>query len=96
MLYCAKKYHQHILDIDSALSAADFNLLATAAGISDFAELFESDVPQDDSQAVATFIQPGMPGLEAKLQVEHASIITQYEEELHDDPEYACCSCERL
>ena len=41
-------------------------------------------------------MQPGLPGLEAKLQVEHATVITQFEEELHDDPEYACCSCERL
>ena len=96
LLYCAKKYHQQILDIDLALGAADFNLLAAAAGIGDFAEFFQSDVEQDDSQAVASFMQPGMPGLEAKLQLEHATVITQFEEEVHDDPEYACCSCERL
>ena len=96
MLYCAKKYHQQILDIDLALGAADFNLLAAAAGISDFAQFFQSDVEQDDSQAVASFMQPGMPGLEAKLQLEHVTVITQFEEEVHDDPEYACCRCERL
>ena len=43
LLYCAKKYHQQILDIDLALGAADFNLLAAVAGISDFAEFFWSD-----------------------------------------------------
>ena len=56
LLYCAKKHHQQIRDIDSALGAADFNLLAVAAGISDFAESFQSDVEQDDSQAVASFM----------------------------------------
>ena len=39
-------------------------------------------------------MQPGLPGLEAKLQVKHATVITQFEEELNDDPEYACCCCE--
>ena len=39
LLYCAKKYHQCILDIDSALS--DFNHLMIAAGVSDSVELFQ-------------------------------------------------------
>ena len=41
-------------------------------------------------------MQPGMPGLEAKLDLEHATVITQFDEKLHNDPEYACCSFERL
>ena len=96
LLCCAKKYHQQILDIDSALGAADFNLLAAVAGISDFAEFFHSDAEEDNSLAVASFMQPGMPGVEAKLEWEHATVITQFEEELHNDPEYACCSFECL
>ena len=95
LLYCAKKYHERILDIDSALCATDFNLLMTAAGISDFAELFHHCHVEHDSSR-DSLIQPGLPGLEAKLQVEHATVITHFEEELNDDPEYACCSCEHL
>ena len=41
LLYCAKKYYQCLLDIDSALCAADFNLLMIAAKVSEFAELFQ-------------------------------------------------------
>ena len=85
LLYCAQKYNQCILDIDSALCAADFNLLMIAAGISEFAELFHSDIEHENSQG--SLMQPGLPGLEAKLQVEHATVITQFEEELNDDPE---------
>ena len=60
-------------------------------------EFFESDIEIDKSQlkTKSTFM-PGMPGLEAKPQVEHALLITQFEGEVSDDPEYACCSCERL
>ena len=95
LLYCAKKYHECICNIDSALCAADFNRIMTAAGVSDFAELFyQSGVELGGSQD--RLMQPGLPGLETKLQIEHATVITQFEDELNDDPEYACCSCERL
>ena len=95
LLYCAKKYHQCILDIDSALSAADFNHLMIAAGVSDSVQLFQSDhTVHNNSQG--TPIQQGLPGLEAKVYVKHATVITQFEEKLNDDPKYACCSCERL
>ena len=67
----------------------------TAAGVSDLAELLcQSHVEHDSSQG--SLMQPGLPGLEAERQVKHASVITQFEEELNDDPEYACCSCEHL
>ena len=66
-----------------------------AAGVSDTVELFQSDTVHDNSQS--SLMQPWLPGLEAKLQVKHATAITQFKEELNDDPEYACCCCcERL
>ena len=39
---------------------------------------------------------PGLPGLETRLQIEHAGLITELEKKVSDDPEHACCSCERL
>ena len=38
----------------------------------------------------------GLHALELQLHVRHAEIITKFEQELSDDPVYACCSCERL
>ena len=58
----------------------------------------ESDNETDKShlQTNSKFMQAVTPGLEAKLQVQHAPVITQFEQEVRDDPEYGCCSCERL
>ena len=54
-----------------------------AAGVSDSVELFQSNTVHDNSQS--SLMQPGLPGLEAKLQVKHATVITQFEEELNDE-----------
>ena len=35
-------------------------------------------------------------GVENKLLIEHAQLITQYEREIDDYPEHVCCSCECL
>lgn len=47
-------------------------------------------------------MQQQLPGLEGELQVKHASVITQFEEQLNDDPEYVLaaavnvCTCGKL
>ena len=38
----------------------------------------------------------GLPGVEPYLKVKHAELFTNFEKEVGDDPEFACCSCERL
>ena len=40
--------------------------------------------------------QPKLPGLESELIIQNASMIQQLESLLADDPEFPCCSCERL
>ena len=35
-------------------------------------------------------------GIESKLFIEGAELITQFESEIDDYPEYVCCSCECL
>ena len=36
------------------------------------------------------------PNLESHLLITHAIIIKDFEKEIEDFPEHACCSCERL
>ena len=40
--------------------------------------------------------KPNLPDIESVLHVEHAEMIAELEKKLADDPEFACCSCERL
>ena len=40
--------------------------------------------------------EPKLPGLESELIIDNAEMISQLEKQLADDPEFACCSCERL
>ena len=37
-----------------------------------------------------------LPGLKPMLKLRHAERITKLEQEVGDDPAFACCSCERL
>ena len=40
--------------------------------------------------------RPGLPNLETELLMKDAGVITMLEKQIHDDPEYVCCSCECL
>ena len=44
----------------------------------------------------AAIAMSGLPNLEAQLLVKLAGVITTVEKQFSDDPEFACCSCERL
>ena len=91
LLYSARNHHRQIYAIDGALGLVDFNLLMDAAGISHCEELCQSECESSQENLAA-----GLPSLEPLLQVKHANLITKLEKEVGDDPEYACCCCERL
>ena len=57
------------------------------------ADLFGNDAAEHEDDAMR---RPGLPNLETELLVKHAGVITMLEKQIRDDPEYACCSCERL
>jgi len=42
------------------------------------------------------FSSEGLPHIEQDLEIKHALLFKEYRDKLHDDPEYPCCSCERL
>ena len=91
LLYSARNHHRQIYAIDVALGLVDFDLLMDAAGISHCEELCQSECESSQENLAA-----GLPSLEPLLQVKHATLITKLEKEVGDDPEYACCCCERL
>ena len=100
-LYEAIRYHKLIAGIDTALRAGKFASLALLCGIDDYTKLFSgsstdnhADVKQ--SQSVFDLQKPNLPDIESVLHVEHAEMIAELEKKLADDPEFACCSCERL
>ena len=91
--YRVRKHHQCISDIDTALASGDFGQLMKLTDIQSCADLFGNDAAEHEDDAMRS---PGLPNLETELLVTHAGVITMLEKQIHDDPEYACCSCERL
>ena len=90
-----------LLALTLHLGQAKFASLALLCGIDDYTKLFSgsstdnhADVKQ--SQPVIDLQQPNLPDIESVLHVEHAEMIAELEKKLADDPEFACCSCERL
>ena len=91
-LYESICYHKFIASIDSALRIDKFASLALLCRFGDYRKLFSSDLT--DKPSVAQ--KPNMPDIESELCIKHANVIVELEKKLADDPEFACCSCERL
>ena len=68
-------------------------------GIKDYRQLFSSEHNSNStdtncaSKPTVDIQRPNLPDVESELQVKHAQMIAK---KLADDPEFACCSCERL
>ena len=96
-IYVARKHHRSVANIDVALATANFNSLKLLCGVSSNKGIFHDDLDVHDDKASPTDnCVPGLPGLEPRLQVTHADLITKLEKLVSDDPAFACCSCERL
>ena len=96
-LYNAIKSNVHVATIDNALCAADFHSLMEITKIEGFDSLlkYESRYEQPTDIVAADSILRN-PNLESHLLLTHAKIIKDFEKEIEDFPEHACCSCERL
>ena len=92
-LYEAIRYHKLIASIDSALRAGKFASLALFCGIDGYKYLFSSESRKSTIQPVVDIKKSNLPDIESEL---HAEMISELEKKLADDPEVACCSCERL
>ena len=79
--------------VESDLSSVDcIPLLKQNLGLEDLTVLLEYDeFPSSVHDPVITsFIS------ESHLEVQFASIISEFKDKVREDPEYTCCSCERL
>ena len=93
------------LCLREALSEGDFVWLCLGLGLSEYVNLLSPSnqsaflsSPLDSSSRPQSVVlrEPNLPDLEPYLQVEHAELIKVFEKKLADDPEFPCCSCERL
>ena len=100
-VYHAKKCHATITIIDSALEDANPKVLMKVLSIAEYEELIADDVnlsldKEKHKSTGSAFSAVGLPHLETQLEVVHESLIKEYKARLNCDPEYPCCSCERL
>lgn len=93
LFYRAARHHRCVPNVDAALSSVDFEQLMTIRDVQTYAEIFDDDETEYDDGNISN---PGLVNLEAQLQVKYAEVITTFKKQTNDDPEYACCSCERL
>ena len=92
LVYEGMRCNRIIKTIDSTLRTGDFETLCKLCGIEEFKPLFSvrrSEVTAD------MFQEPKLLNLESQLLIDHA-MIAELEKKLADDPEFPCCSCERL
>ena len=94
LIYDAIRCHNRIYNIDRALKEGDFVSLARFGGITTVKKLFGGE--SDSKKKPLDLQQPNLPDLESELIIDNAEMIFQLDKLLADNPEFACCSCERL
>ena len=109
-VYEAIRLHRVIYDIDVTLCDGDFEQLCSLfiffllVGISNYAKFLgpsndsaDHYSPENSGEAQAVlYQQPNLPDIEAYMHIEYAKLISKLEMKMADDPEFPCCSCERL
>ena len=96
-VYSAITSHLGVLNIDKALSTGDLHFLKEITKVPDFAVLLTNDLDCSYEQHIdAAVASPVLKSVESRLLIAHVQVISDLEKEIDDDPEHACCSCERL
>ena len=88
-IYRARRSHCGIKDIESGLSEGSVSSLKKFLKVQEQSELL------DDEQS-ATTEGEYLSTSESCLEVEFAAIIKTFDDKLKEDPEYTCCSCQKL
>ena len=92
-LYRAKRSSQLINKIESDLSNVhNIESLKENLKVTDLASLLQYDELPSSTSHESTSLSTS----ESHLEVEFAKIIKEYNDKLKEDPEFSCCSCERL
>ena len=96
-VYQAIGAHVGVQMIDRALGSGDFHTLMEITKTCDFESLLSNDIDTSYEQCTEAFDSVLIhAGVENKLLIEHAQLITQFENEIDEYPEHVCCSCECL
>ena len=88
-IYRVRRSHCGIRDIESGLSEGSVSSLKKLLKVQELSELF------DDEQS-ATTEGECLSTSESHLEVKFAAIIETFYDKLKEDPEFTCCSCQKL
>ena len=81
--------------IDKALSSGNVEEVIHTLGFADLSLVFS-----EDGSEHAVFVEdhsvPGLGSIEHHLLISNADLIAEVQVRWKDDPEFPCCSCERL
>ena len=94
-LYTARRLSTQVQNIDAALSNADLQKLMDMTDLN-VAKWACSLASMDVDPSAHSSTTDGLQNVEGNLKIKHAQLITNFEKLENDDPEHACCSCERL
>ena len=83
--------------IDNELSLADYNSLLSRIDVHEdsLGDLFKKPDSYDSNHSILNQ-SDSLRNLQSLLQVQYAGVTHNWLKEMNDDPEFACCSCERL
>lgn len=88
-IYRARRSHNGTRDIESGLSEGSMSSLRNILKVQELSELL-------DDEESATTEAVSLSTCESHLEVEFAAIIEAFYDKLKEDPEFTCCSCEKL
>ena len=95
-VYMARKHHSTVTEIDNALCTNDYKTLCNLMSIEDYEDLIGESLKSENTDEPPEFSAEGLVNVETDVQVKYVSVLEQYKEQLDEDFEYPCSSCERL
>ena len=93
-IYRARRTDNDIREIESSLSKGSICSLKNKLNLQDLSELLDDELLDDDH--LSTTESESLSTSESHLEVKFAGIIEEFYGKLKEDPEFICCSCERL
>ena len=95
LLYSVHKSHLTVARIDEALSSGNVQEVVHTLGFADLSLVFSED-GSENAVFVEDHLVPGLGSIENHLLISYADVIAELQARWKDDPEFPCCSCERL
>ena len=92
-IYRARRSDSDIRKVESSLSEGCIQSLINNLKLKDLSVLLDDEEEEEPSPTIE--VKP-LSTSDSHLEVEFAAIIEQFHEKLKHDPEFTCCSCERL